>query len=600
VTRRAARGMRAVLSIVVAFALAGGIAASTPLAAGGAKMRKDPSAEDAERQAALVADEDLRLEQIRAAAPRVGQGWRPPFRVDTYGGSTLVLTERAYPYTVDDLLQYGPKTITRQADGAYLLTENLYVNMGARLEFFDENGLTLRLASTRKGFVSVVSYGGIVDLRGTPRAPLRIASWDPLTRGSDADVGDGRAYLRAIGGRFAMSYAVVTDLGFWSGRTGGVGLTGNDLSTSADAGETVQPAAGTQGPAVGDGRFAEPALPGISGSITHATMRRNAFGLFVSNSRDVSIADVRVESSVRDGVVLHRYEARAPVTRVVSWRNGGDGFVLARATQGVRLDRVSAEHNAGNGLTVDGQPLASAPSVFGDSMASYGPNRVSNSVATGNGRYGIEVVGGHGVGLLGNHVDGGGGDMGIVVRAGAADVRVSGNYLTGHKRQGIAVREGASAVQVTQNTVVGGETGIYVRDAVARLERNAVRDVTQHGVTVVGAGAGVVVTRNVIAGKGSRAVDVSRVDGVVDVRDNDASGWHDDRTVWAELRHYVSPMTLLWSLIALVVIGTAVRMRRRGGQWIGEHPYADKLPLRSAPPQEIVPEGRRGDPEIAG
>ncbi|HEX2774432.1 MAG TPA: right-handed parallel beta-helix repeat-containing protein, partial [Micromonosporaceae bacterium] len=491
----------------------------------------------------------------------------------------------------------------RQSDGAFLLTENLYVNVGARLELSDEAGLTLRLASTRKGFVSIVSYGGVLDLHGTDKAPLRIASWDPLTRGPDTDVGDGRAYLRAIGGRFVMSYAAASDLGFWSGRTGGVGLTGNDLPNSADPaedGETAQPAAGTDGPAVGNGRFAEPALVGIAGSITHATMRGNAFGLFVGNSRGVSISDVTVENSVRDGVVLHRFGSRAPISRVVSRRNGGDGFVLARATEWVRLDRVSADNNAGNGFTLDGQPLSSAPSVSGDSMASYGPNTVSNSVVKGNVRYGVEVVGGHDVGLLGNRVDGG--DMGIVVRAAAARVRVAGNQITGHLRQGIAVREGATAVQVTGNTVAGGETGIYVRDAVARVERNSVRDATQHGVTVVGTSAGGVVVGNIITGSGPRAVDLSRVDGVVDVRDNDVSGWRNERSVWADLRHQVSPMTLLWALIALVVIWTAGRVRRwsRGGQPAAEHPYGDKLPLRSAPPREILPEGRRGGPGMAG
>lgn len=572
-----------------------------PVTAGRATVvEREPSAEDGERQAGLVADEDLRLDQVRSAAPQLGQGWRAPFRLDTYGGSTLVLTRRGAPYTIADLLQFGPRTIVRQPDGAYLLTENVYVNVGARLKLYDRDGLTLRLVSTRKGFVSIVSFGGGLELRGTTKAPLKITSWDPRTRGPDTDVGDGRAYVRAMGGRFSMTYAMVSHLGFWSGRTGGLGLSGNDLPTVGDV------AQGSGGIGVAradqdDGRFAEPRVPDISGSISHCTVTGNAFGLFVANAAGIAISDTTVENSVGDGLVLQRFAARAPITRIISRQNGGDGFVLSRATQRIHLDSSSAEGNAGNGFTLDGRPLATGPSAAGDSMASYGLNSVSNSSARDNGHYGIEVVGGLDIGVQGNRVEGG--DMGIVVGAAAGRVKVTDNQVAGQRRQGIAVRDGVTAATVSGNTVADAETGIYVRDSVAEVRGNIVRGATRHGVTLVGNNAGSVVSRNVIAGTGPRALDISRANGDVVVRENQTSAWDEGDSFWATVRHYASPMTLLWMSIILLVVWSAAKVKRKGRsarqRLAGAHPYADKVPLRSAPPREITPVTSEEGPVVA-
>ncbi|MFE7764271.1 right-handed parallel beta-helix repeat-containing protein [Streptomyces sp. NPDC057438] len=585
--------------------------AASPAADGNDKPRVN--AADAENETALVAAEDHRLDQVRAVAavaPLKGGEWKAPYRLDTGDGYTLVLTERSNAYTVSDLLELAPQTFVRQPDGAYLLTENIYLNAGAKLKLSNPGGLTLRMASSNKGFVSIVSFGGRLTLEGTPQAPLRITSWNDKKNKPDKDVRDGRAYIRAIGGQFSMKYAKVGDLGFWSGRTGGLSLTGTDRpdtgnikdstvspGTKAGSGGVVAQPSGSL--ATPDTRFSVPSLSYVSAEIGHSTLTGNAFGLFLSGANGVSISDSTVRRSLEHGVVLHRFVTNAVVERTVSKENGGDGFVLARATEQVRVSGSTAESNGGNGFTLSGRPLASGPSASGESISSYGSNSVSDSIATDNGHYGIEIFGGKDVGVQNNRVEGG--DMGIVARKDATKVAITGNRLTGQSRQGISVRDGVTAATITGNIVEGTETGIYVRDSVGEIRGNTIQDGTNHGITMVGGVSESVITYNVISGVGPSAVDTTRAHGDIAVRQNQTFAWHDTSSFWVKFRHYASPMTLLWTFILLLILFSAVLGRRqsrkgnrRGGRRLGVHPYEDKksvtnsasvveVPLRQTP-----------------
>lgn len=567
------------------------------------------AAADAERQAALVAAEDGWLDQVRAVAavaplrdllsrtPGSAQKWDRPYRLDTAGGYTLVLTARPDPYTVEDLLRLAPQTFVRQPQGAYLLTENLYVNAGARLKLSHPGGLEIRLASSGSGFTAIVSFGGGLILAGTRQAPLRITSWDPRTGKPDTEVGDGRAYLRAIGGQFTMSHTRVSHLGFWSGRTGGVSLTGTDRPDTGAVGGPDDAGSGKLGPgevrilaggrlSTPDSRFTVPGLSYVSGRISDSTLTGNAYGLFVSSADGITIADTTVRDSLEHGVVLHRFATNAVIERTVSQHNGGDGFLLSRATQQVRITKATAERNGGNGFTLSGRPLADGPSASGQSTASYGTNTLSHSTARDNAHYGIEIIGGIAVSVQENQVDGG--EMGIVARLGARDLTVTANRLSNQARQAIAVRDGVSKARITGNVIESTQTGVYVRDSVAQVLGNTVHDAHGHGVSFVGAVGGSSADGNALTGIGPSAVDTSRATGKVTVRDNQTGAWLDTSTLWARVRHYASPMTLLWTAILLLIMVLAARPRSQDRP---AHPYAGTRPLSGTAPST----GRRED-----
>ncbi|MEU8000969.1 right-handed parallel beta-helix repeat-containing protein [Catellatospora sp. NPDC049111] len=591
--------VRAATTAVLLTAAAG--ASATPAAAARPAAHRASAAEaapaDAERQAALVAAEDRWLNQVRAvtavaplrdllsrAPGSTTQKWDRPYRLDTAGGYTLVLTARTAAYTVDDLLRLAPQTFVRQQQGAYLLTENIYINSGARLKLAHPGGLELRLASRSSGFVAIVSFGGGLTLEGTKQAPVRVTSWDPRTGKPDTDVRDGRAYLRAIGGNFAMSHTRAAHLGFWSGRTGGVSLTGTDRP---DTGAVEGPSAATPGRilpgevrvlsggrvASPDSRFTVPSLSYVSGTIGDSEFVGNAYGLFVSSADGIKITDTKVRDSMQHGVVLHRFATNAVIERTVSQHNGGDGFLLSRATQQVRITNTTAERNGGNGFTLSGRPLADGPSASGQSTASYGANTVSHSTARGNGHYGFEILGGLSVSIQENQIEGG--DMGIVARLGVRDLTLTANRLTDQRRQAIAIRDGVAGARINGNLIESTQTGVYVRDSVAEVRGNTIHDANSHGVTFVGAVGGSVAAGNAITGIGPSAVDTGRAEGKLTVRDNQTDAWLDTSTLWARVRHYASPMTLLWTTILLLIVVLAFRRRREDHG----HPYAATKPL---------------------
>ncbi|WP_309133875.1 right-handed parallel beta-helix repeat-containing protein [Cellulomonas sp.] len=567
--------------------------------AGGRPYPGDPTTE-----AVLVADEDDRLDEVRTVSSMVR--WRQldmttPYRLTNGSTYTLVLTKREADYTVTDLLKLAPQTFVRQPDGAFLLTENLVVQPGATLALTAPGGLTLRLASDAERFVSIVNYGGKLVTRGTSTDPVVVTSWDRAAGAADVLTDDGRAYVRSIGGQVDLRGTQFRDLGFWSGRTGGVALTGTDRPTggalesfgrelrdNVDAMRGQQQAAGTvpdpaAPPAGGtvDGVLPagdlplpevdldDPTFSYVAASVDDVTFEGNAFGLFLSSANGVDITDSVVSGSLVDGLVLHRFVANAAISATVVSDNGGDGIVLSRATTGIVLSEVESTGNADDGIELRGESLADGPSATGSPVGDYGNNSVANSTASDNGGHGIEVVGGRNVSLTANDVSGN--DMGIVVRDPASEIAIVGNRLRGNARHAIALRDGVLSATVSGNVVEDGPNGVYLRDSVADVRRNTMSGMTLHGVTLVGATEGAVVRENDLAGRGPSAVDVKRATGA-EVADNDTSGWTSTKPFWTVVRNAAQPLTVMWVLLGLLVLVTALRGLGRPRE--RRHPYA--------------------------
>jgi hypothetical protein len=381
-----------------------------------------------------VAAEDLRLTEIRSGSTlshRQKRNRKTPYTVVGAGGDTLVLTPRSATYTLADIRRMAPRRLVTMKDGSYLLSEHIAVMPGATLRLSAPGGLTLRLASGPDGFVSIVSLGGKLELVGQKDARLKLSSWDVGARAPDTFSYDGRAYVRSIDGTFTADYLDVSELGFWSGRTGGLAITGTARPGNAalervgraggDAWRryTVgtmsrQPAGlfqpGQKGPNL---TYTAPAQLHVSNRITNTSVTGNAFGLFIAGTNGITISDTKVQDSLNSGVVLHRYVNNGVLSRTSSSHNAGDGYRLDRAATGITLNRATANKNTGSGFAVSGLPEADGPSVAGASTMSYGGNSITHSTASGNSKYGIHIIGGFTVGVQYNKVTDT--DMGIVV-----------------------------------------------------------------------------------------------------------------------------------------------------------------------------------------
>ena len=209
-----------------------------------------------------------------------------------------------------------------------------------------------------------------------------------------------------------MTYANVPHLGFWSGRTGGLSLTGTDRP---DTGEVEGPGHLTKdqrhqakaerldGPGEGRaaahrGRRGRPAerpaehpasssfgVPGQSYVSVHDQPRRRSPATRSACSsparNGITITDTTVENSLEDGVVMHRFASSAVIERTCRAGNGGDGFVLSRATEQVRVSGSTARAQRRQRVhAAAARRWPRARRRPASRSASYGSNSVSNSV----------------------------------------------------------------------------------------------------------------------------------------------------------------------------------------------------------------------------
>lgn len=565
----------------------------------------DPYPGDPALEPLLVAAEDRRLIEVRSISNAAGwtnlnQG--RPYRLKTGNTYTLVLIARESAYSLESLLEYSPSTFVRQPDGSYLLSENIIVEQGATLRLESPDGLVLRLNSTAQAFISIVTLGGALEIGGTGGSPVEITSWDPVAAAPDTDTADGRAYIRAIGGYAAFSDVVFHDLGFWAGTTGGVSLTGTEspevLSDYAPQNTNREPT--TEVPEVYGNALLpvggletlslEPDLSGysyVSAFMRNVVSRDNAFGMFITSADGVDIKDATFENNLVDGLVLHRYVTNTIVRNTESTHNAVDGIRLTRAATGIVLDRVSAQMNGRNGITIEGGPLADGPSATGTPIGRYGNNEVTNSSIGGNGRYGVDVVGGVNIVLDGNQISDQ--TMGIVVSNDASAVTISDNVVTRSAEQGIALRNGVTDATVQGNSVTGGEIGIYLRDAGGLIDRNSVDGVTNHAITLIDETGASTITDNIAAGMGPSAIDVARAGGSVVQEGNIETAWRSTKPLDVILRSIFQPLTVLWITLGLLVLITALTSIGRRKPGIRD-PFADKAPLSQLTAGVVAPE----------
>ncbi len=189
----------------------------------------------------LVDMEDQRILQTRAALTALLQTGgvaaaqrKQPQIFSSSFGRTMVLPARndGKAYTLKDLQAVDRGQYVRlMTDGSWLLGIHIFVADGATLQL--RGPLTPGWAAS-PGPSARSSPSAATSTSRAPR-PGRSGSRAGTSRPASptSNTTDGRAYIRAVGGEFDMVYGQVSDLGFWSGRTGGIALTGTERPSSA-------------------------------------------------------------------------------------------------------------------------------------------------------------------------------------------------------------------------------------------------------------------------------------------------------------------------------------------------------------------------------
>jgi parallel beta-helix repeat protein len=376
---------------------------------------------------------------------------------------------------------------------------------------------------------------------------MTITSWDRATNQRAVDHGDGRSYIRAVGGRMDLLNVRVKSLGFWSGRTGGVAWTGINSKPS-------------------------------TGSAVGSTFTDNTYGAFVARSSGVQFKDDLFEGNELDGLRLHRNAINSTVAFSASARNGGNGFVVSRGATGNRLMNDLAVNNAGNGFLLNGLPLVNGASPSGDTAVASVGTIVEDSDAEGNTRTGILVEGGAGTIVRRNIVCGA--VTGIAIRGGATSTMVVGNEVRCGGRIGLAVGPSVTGTTVEGNLVSDARIGLLIRNSAGvRIINNRFAGITVFGVSVRGASPGVVGNDNVIGGRGFQPIDVRGGAENPTMVSTNTSNWshRTSLTLLAELRYHPILDTWLVILVLIALLTIATRFRKRPAR-----PYYYTVPWRPA------------------
>ena len=512
---------------------------------------------DPAREAALVSAEDARIRILLHDAVRVYQPEVLPIRASL---PTLVLTATSHAYTATDLANYGALVMLKHH--AALLIDNVFVSTNARLSLGSARLRVLYMDSSTGGFASIVGWGGDMAFQGTPTQPFTITGWDRVAKAPAKDQGNGRSYIRDVGGKMTFTNVRVSSLGFWSGRTGGVAWTGVNGQPS-------------------------------TGGATSSTFTNDTYGAFVARGQNIKFTADLFEFNQLDGLHIHRYSIGTSVISSSSSRNGGNGFLIDRATQSTLLRHDVSQNNEGNGYFIDGLPLVNGASASGSAVQPGSGATIERSAALDNDRTGILVEGGTGTVLRADQVCAT--ITGIAARYHATDTVITGNDVRCSPRSGLSIGPAAPGAIISGNSVSGARIAMLVRSS-GRIEvdNNLITGATVFGITARGLNSQVNGVGNVISGTGFRAVDAR-----ADARQPALSGTNTTRwlhhvkiTFWSYLQFH--PLAALWLSILVLVLACYLWSRRRR---MPPHPYPASTHWRPAGTGSAQPDLVIADPE---
>jgi hypothetical protein len=466
--------------------------------------------------------EDTRLRSAADLAPPAG---------------TVVLTARAAPYTLDDLIAIGSVT------GGVLvptLVDSIVVTRGARLDIVAP-GRTLRMRSDADGFVSIVAWGGDLRLAGTAGQPLRIVGWDSTTTTPDSTTADGRAYIRVKDGRLDVAHVAANHLGFWSGRTGGIALTGTS--------ETLTRAFVT----------------GLAVSDTH-------LGLFLSGVSEAVVDGSSFARTQQDGVEVTSGSTDVLLRSVRLADVGRDALVVSRGSSTVTAEDVTVDGAGGYGARVDGAPLADGPNSAGWSTDHYAGLDVDGLSVRGTTRGGVRIDGMDDVALTHLDVDAPG--TALDLRGGSSGTTVSDSDLVGEAR---ALRvAAATAVRVTDVAASAPATAVLVEQgAEVEVDGTAMTVDEGHAAVAQGAGTTLAVEGGSVVGLGPGAV-VARSGAEATDTDVEATDWSYRPVLVSWALGNVHALLLLL-LLPVPLLGLLFVVRRRRSQRELRRLFADEM-----------------------
>jgi Right handed beta helix region len=234
--------------------------------------------------------------------------------------------------------------------------------------------------------------------------------------------------------------------------------------------------------------------PGSTGSVVRSTLKGNGVGLKLAGSRNVHLDTVTMTQSKADGLVL-------------------------RGDQGTTLKAVHSQHNAGNGVLVNGpsspRPISGFDTQgnqrFGLAVIRQNQPQISNVTGVGDEAGGVRLTATTGAAVT--NVSSTDSPVGLVANGGSNHLKLTGVHTRGGLR-GIVATGGVSALEIASAQVAdAGRAGIAVAATDANLHQITVSGSTT-GLQISGRAARTTVTDAHISG-GHTGIRVGRGASVV-------------------------------------------------------------------------------------
>jgi parallel beta helix pectate lyase-like protein len=249
--------------------------------------------------------------------------------------------------------------------------------------------------------------------------------------------------------------------------------------------------------------------PGSSGALVRTTMARNSMGLRLSGTQDVRLDGLTVQESAGDGLVLQGDRATT-LRKVRAERNGGNGVLVKGASSSRPITDIATAGNGAYGLAVVGQtaPRITGVVTAGDAIGGLrinrsGQVRVTDFTATDQPIGIFTHVGSTGLEL--ERVTISGGRRGIVVEKSTSALQLRETTIDGASVVGISV--GGKEVQLDQTSISGARTAVRVERGAAHVTATTLRLAGGEDGIVANPGSVGVVVRDLVAdGIGNDAV----------------------------------------------------------------------------------------------
>jgi parallel beta-helix repeat protein len=447
--------------------------------------------------------------------------------------ASLVLPSRAFPYSLPELEIAFPQSFARRG-AIVIVKERIIVTRGARLVIDGNDVHEMRLLSTPQRYTSIAAYDGYLKFEGSIERHVAVRSWNPTTGSADEAIADGRAYVFVGAGRMDVRFADFLDLGFGAGVVSGVTWKG---------------------------------LPGKKsrGNVEDSRFERNFFGAYTFDAEAMNWRMNVFANNMYYGFDPHDFSNNFVMEYNLAVGNGFTGIIFSRGCTGNVLRRNRSINNRGHGIVLDDGK------VLNDGIPEH-------AVAVGSDHNLVEenFVSGNDIGIV---VEGGGNNVvrenivaqnnyGIRLKNAARHTQVIGNRISSTRVNAVHLFGGSAENQITTNEIDSGQAGVVINGSPGnRVESNVVRAIVGKAIVLAGQVSGTHVSSNELSGRGTSAIDVTRVVEGVDyqMKENDVTQW-----TWtgplttADMivnLFYYHPGLPVWS--AVLVLPFLSRIRRR-------------------------------------